>query len=50
MISNVFLDFASEMSRGIAIDFAPDFALDFALDFGGATKNACVFLPPNGGV
>ena len=32
-ISNDFRDFASEMSRGIAIDFGLDFAIDFGLDF-----------------
>ena len=32
-ISNDFPDFASEMSRGIAIDFAIHFAIDFAIDF-----------------
>ena len=32
-ISNVFRDLASEMSRGIAIEFAIHFAIDFAIHF-----------------
>ena len=31
-ISNDFWDFASEMSRGIAIDFGVDFGVDFGID------------------
>ena len=31
-ISNDFRDFASEMSRGIAIDFGVHFAVDFTVD------------------
>ena len=34
MISNNFLDFTSEMSRGIAIDFGVEFAPEFAPEFG----------------
>ena len=33
MISNDFRDFASEMSRGIAIDFGIDFGVDLGVDF-----------------
>ena len=32
-ISNDFRDFASEMSRGIAIDFGVHFGIDFGVDF-----------------
>ena len=39
MISNDFRDFASEMSRGIAIDFRVDFGVHFAIDF-------AIDLPP----
>ena len=34
MISNDFLVFASEMSRGIALEFAVEFAIEFAIEFG----------------